>query len=565
MNNSQMNHFQMNPVNLDISRSKFDRSTRRLTTFMNGRLIPVLCEEVLPGDTVTMDVSSLVRMATPIHPVMDNAYLDIHFYFVPNRLVWTHWKNFMGENTASAWAPSVSYTIPQITAPTGLNAGWSKGSLANYLGLPIRRGGFSVSHLPFRGYCLIWNEFYRDQNTMSPCQVSTGDSTTTGADGILGDTDISSWITSGTYVTNAQQGIYPLPVCKFHDAFTSALPAPQKGPAVTLALGGLVPVVNGGSTYISPEWYKKSGSSYVDLAVGDKYLIGTMGYSGDHADTLAADDAPGMSSSDPTLYTKLAADLSVASSVSVNQLRESFMVQRFYEKLARGGSRYREMIKAFFNVTIPDSTVQVPEFLGGKRIPLNMTQVAQTSSTDSTSPQGNLSAYSLTTDKSSLFTKSFTEHGYLFGLVMARTEHSYSQGIPRHFLKKTFTDIYNPTFANAPEQPVYNKELLVSGTQATDDGVFGYQEAWWEYRNSPNLITGEFSPDYATSLDSYHYGDDYSTTPTLSAGWIAEPCTQVSRTLAVTSHHQFLADFYFDQKWTRAMPVYSIPGLIDHH
>lgn len=229
-------------------------------------------------------------------------------------------------------------------------------------------------------------------------------------------------------------------------------------------------------------------------------------------------------------YLSLRADLRLASAVSINELRNAFMVQRVLEKWARGGSRYREFIKAFFNVTVPDLTVQVPEFLGGRRIPINMTQVAQTSSDpNEETPLGSVSAYSLTTDKSSIFTKSFTEHGYLFCMVMARTEHSYSQGIPRHFSRKSFTDFYNPTFANAPEQPVFNKELYVSGTD-TDDEVFGYQEAWWEYRSAPNLVTGEFRPDYAQTLDSYHYGDDYASKPTLSVGWMAEPSSQVART-----------------------------------
>lgn len=571
MNNSQLNHFSRTPVDLDISRSKFPRPQRRLTTFTSGRLIPLYCQEVIPGDSVKMDLSLLVRMATPIHPTLDNLFLDVHFYFVPNRLVWSHWKQFMGENSGSYWAPSVTYTIPQITNPieggdgdtSSSVKGFATGTIGDYLFYPVKRE-FSVSVLPIRGYCLIWNNFYRDQNTMTPCNISLGDSTVVGKNtGIKRNLNTQTpaseydlYINGGNYVTNAERGGAPLPVCRLHDLYSSALPSPQKGPSVLLPLGSSAPVKNSTTAQLfSPEWYNSVGADPYD---GHNALLSMKGGNGTQ---MYEDSTSG--TSPVGAFVRLEADLSNATAASVNALRNAFMMQRFYERLARGGSRYFEVIRSFFGVTVPDSTVQIPEFLGGRRVPINMTQVAQTSSTDAVSPQGNVSAYSLTTDNHHIFTKSFTEHGYLFAVGCVRAEHSYSQGIPRHLSRKVFSDFYFPVFANAPEQPIYKKELFC-GT-AADDEVFGYQEAWAEYRYSPAEITGEFRPDYAQSLDSWHYGDDYSSAPSLSAGWMREPSTLIGRTLAVQTHDQFLGDFLFNAEWVRPMPVYSVPGLLDHH
>lgn len=573
MNNEQLNHFARTPVDLDIPRSMFHRPLPVLTTLNSGQLIPLMCEEVYPGDSVKMNLSSLVRMATPLHPVMDNAFMDVHFYFVPLRQTWSHFKEFMGENTSTAWTPSVTYTIPQISCPTagGDNVssstvkGFAKGSVADYLGIPIKRDFGTTNALPFRAYCLIWNNYYRDQNTMSPALVDLGDNTMTGNNaGVTwssGSNRLSAYtyyITSGNYVNSAIHGGAPLPVCRLHDLFSSALPSPQRGPSVLMPLGTTAPVYNDTSKQVvfSPAWLDDT-SSHIGL-LNREYLFGYGQGTGV--------DGQGPQGSLSAVNLSLKADLSQATAASVNALRNAFMLQRYYERLGRSGSRYFEMVRAFFGVVVPDLTVQIPEFLGGRRFPINMTQVAQTSSTDSVSPQGNLSAYSLTTDvQNDIFSKSFTEHGYLFAVGCIRVEHSYSQGMPKLFLRKSFTDLYVPTFANAPEQPIYNKELFVSGSSSSDDGVFGYQEAWAELRYTVPKVTGEFRPDYAQSLDSYHYGDDYQSTPTLSAGWMAEPGANLQRTLAVANHDQFLCNFLFDMTWVRPLPVYSVPGLLDHH
>lgn len=579
MNNAQINHFSRVPKDIGMSRSLFERDKRVLTTFNAGRLIPVLCEEILPGDTVSIDLNMLVRMSTPIHPVMDSLWLDVHFYFCPNRLAWSHWKEFCGENTSSAWIQPVAYTIPKISAPVSGSdgvrgsaaTGFAKGSVGDYLGLPIGRAFGQVNALPFRMYGLIWNNYYRDQNVMSPCNVYLDDNVISASNNGVSKTSLqtfsdaySAWITSGEYVTFGARGSAPLPVCKLHDAFTSVLPAPQKGPSVLLPLGTSAQVKNSTATggYFNPDLFTQVGSTY-SSALGN-LLAGNTTPNVGHLYSDGSSTTPGTTK----VFMNLEADLSNATAATVNQLRNAFMVQRYYERLARSGSRYFEWIKAFFDVTVPDATVQIPEFLGGRRVPINVTQVAQTSATDDSitdyTPQGNLSAYSLTGDQSSLFTKSFTEHGYLMAFVMVRASHSYSQGIPRHFSRNVFTDFYVPTFAYAPEQAVRTKELYADGS-SSDDTVFGYQEAWYEYRYCPAQICGEFRPDYAQSLDVWHYGDDYASAPSLSPDWIREPDTLVARTLAVQNHDQFIGDFLFKMRHVRCMPMYSVPGLLDHH
>lgn len=539
--------FSENPASLDISRSKFLRNQNIKTSFNAGELIPFYVDEVLPGDTHSIDTSKVVRMSTLVAPVMDDLYADTYFFFVPDRLVWEHWKEFMGENTASAWIPQTSYSIPQVTAPA--NTGWSNGTIADYMGIPTDVPGISVSALPFRAYALICNEWFRDENLTDPIYISVGDATTTGSNG-------------NTYRTDVPKGGMPFKVSKYHDYFTSALPAPQKGPDVPLPLGQTAQVYPGTTditkTGAALRWKSATSSPITGQAIGVYNASGIMA-----TETLTG----GSFSHDVPIYpSNLYADLTTATGTSINQLRQAFQVQRMYEKDARGGTRYTEIIKSHFGVTSPDSRLQRPEYLGGSRIPVNIHQVVQNSATDQTSPQGNTAAYSLTIDSHSDFTKSFTEHGFIIGLLCVRYNHTYQQGIERFWSRTLREDFYFPVFANLGEQAIKNKEIYATGT-STDDQVFGYQEAWAEYRYKPNRVSGELRSNYSSSLDLWHFGDYYASLPQLSDSWIREDASNVDRALAVTSavSHQFIADIFVKNSSVRPMPLYSIPGLIDHH
>lgn len=546
-------HFSQNPINLDIQRSRFDRSSQHKTTFNTGDLIPIFVDEVLPGDTMELDIGAAIRMSTPIVPVMDNANIDVYFFFVPNRLTWEHWREFNGENRLTHWEQPTEYEIPQITAPTD---GWQKGTIADYMGIPTQVGNLSISALPFRAYALIWNEWFRDQNLKDPCMVNLDDATQTGSNG----TD---------YITDAQLGGMPCKAAKYHDYFTSCLPEPQKGPSVLLPLGQQAPVWAGAPGV-------NDGLIELNNAIEFKHFDGT-GSSGNHYASFNAQSTgtaalvdTNITASNTSLQrmapVNLIADLTQATAATVNQLRQAFAVQRMLEKDARGGTRYVEILKAHFGVTSPDGRQQRPEYLGGWRQPVSIDQVLQTSSTDSTSPQGNTAAYSLTNFARSLFTHSFTEHGLVLGLATIRTENTYQQGINRMFSRKKRTDYYWPSLANIGEQGVLNKEIYAQGTEA-DEEAFGYQEAWADMRYMPSRVSGAFRSNYQTSLDIWHYADYYKSQPYLSSEWIDETRENVNRTIAVQDEieDQWLADFYFKLIMARPMPVYSIPGLIDHH
>lgn len=549
---------------VEIQRSRFGRSSQHKTTFNTGDLIPIFIDEVLPGDTFTMDFSVAMRMTTPIYPVMDNANLDVYFFYVPNRLLWEHWKEFMGENNETAWEQPTEYSIPQITAPA--STGWNSYSLADYFGIPVGVSTFSVSALPFRAYCLIYNEWFRDQNVNDPLMINLDDATQTG----VNVRPVPS------PVTDTQLGAYPVKVAKYHDYFTSCLPSPQKGPAVLMPLLGDAPVVPRDLKFALPigdppdPLYMLSGNgrwSTENAMLG--VSAGSQSASG-NASTLTRFTGIGTNTAlGLSVPANLWADLSQAQSATVNQLRQAFAVQRLLEKDARGGSRYIESLKVHFGVTAPDASLQRPEYLGGQRIPVSMDQVLQTSATDTTSPQGNTAAYSLTNYAGSVFTKSFVEHGYVIGLACVRTEHTYQQGLERFWSRKGRFDFYWPALANIGEQAVLNKEIYLQG-EAADDEAFGYQEAWAEYRYKPSRVSGDFRSAAPNSLDVWHYADDYSALPTLSPDWLNETSANVDRTLAVQSDisgaaRQFLADFYFKLDCVRPMPLYSVPGLIDHY
>lgn len=559
MNRNQNSHFSKNPQ-VDIRRSRFDRSHSVKLSGNVGDLIPFYCDEVLPGDTFQIDTSKLVRLQTLVTPVMDNIYLDTYYFFVPCRLVWEHWREMMGENTSAPWFPDVEYSVPQVTSPLPSDSGssefgWAEGTIADYMGIPPGVRGLSVSALPFRAYALIYNEWFRDENLQTPQSIPVGDDVTAGSND-----------SSGLF--QAVRGGYPLKAGKFRDYFTSCLPSPQKGPDVLLPLGSRAPVV--------------TTSDYVDVALyptglGDRF-VPMKWYETSSKSNLTSTGAmwasPGgtssaISGSEPTTVnlapSNLWTDLQQATSATINQLRLAFQIQRIYEKDARGGTRYIEILSNHFGVTSPDSRLQRPEYLGGNRMLINVNQVVQNSES-ATTPQGTTTAYSLTVDTHSDFTQSFVEHGFLIGLCVARYDHTYQYGIERFFSRKTRFDYYWPSLANIGEQPVYNREIYAVGT-SSDDGVFGYQEAWADYRYKPNRVCAEMRSTSKKSLDAWHLADDYDALPKLSPEWICEDKTNVDRALAVTSRtaNQFFGDFYIKNLCTRPMPVFSIPGLIDHH
>lgn len=528
---------------IDIQRSTFEsKSHRHLMTANAADLNIIYCEEYLPGDTCKINLASLIREQTPIHPTMDNLYADIYFFSIPRRLTWNHWKNFMGENDSTYWTEQNEYEIPQVTAPVG--TGWSKGTLADQLGIRQGVAGVSIDAQYLRSYCLTVNEWFRDENLVEPLNCPLDDTTLAGSNG----TDATD---------DCIKGGMPFKVAKLHDVFTSALPAPQKAPDTLIPLGNTAPIIttnNGESTYTQIEENQPLG--FVTLSNGSN-PANTELYN-----TTTGTRVSGINSTVNT-SAGMAANLAEATAATVNQLRQAFAVQRMYEKDARGGTRYTEMIRSHFNVLSPDSRQQRPEYLGGKRLNLSMMEVIQTSSTDKVSPQGNTSGMSKTIDSDYIFEASFTEHGIILGLMCIRNENSYAQGIEKKFLRKTRLDFYWPALAHIGEVAIKNIELFAQGT-SEDDEVFGYQEKDYEYRYSKNLITGEFSPDYAQSLDSWHYGDDYEELPTLSQEWITADKSNVDRTIAITGQDQFLCDFYFYEEWTRPMPMHGVPGLIDH-
>ena len=573
MNRNVESHFALNPTNIDIRRSTFDRSHSLKTSFNVGDIVPFFIDEVLPGDTFNVDTSKVVRLQTLLTPVMDNIYLDTYYFFVPNRLTWSHWKQFNGENTESAWIPQTEYEIPQITAPA--SGGWSVGTIADYLGVPTGVPNLSVSALPFRAYALVMNEWFRDENLSDPLVVPVDDATVAG-------------VNTGTFVTDVAKGGLPYKAAKYHDYFTSCLPSPQKGPDVLIpvAQAANYPVVgsgyplaltNGTESIVTDFTGKNSqnqfNSGVIGLGLGDSLTAAGVSAFFGKAVGVPTKDALG---SNPLSYSGLVAiSDGNAAAATINQLRMAFQIQKLYEKDARGGSRYIEILKSHFGVTSPDARLQRPEYLGGNRIPININQVVQQSATASgATAQGTVTGMSVTTDTHSDFTKSFTEHGFVIGVMVARYDHTYQQGLERFWSRKDRFDYYWPVFANIGEQAVKNKEIFAQGPakkdsagNVIDDQVFGYQEAWADYRYKPSRVSGEMRSQYAQSLDVWHLADDYEALPTLSDSWIREDKTNVDRVLAVTSatSNQLFADIYIKNRTTRPMPMYSIPGLIDHH
>lgn len=550
MNRNVESHFGNIPTK-EIRRSKFKRPCSHKTTANTGRIIPIYRDEMLPGDTCKMKMSTLMRMTTPIDPVMDNMWADIYFFFIPRRLVWEHWKEFMGENNTDAWTQKTDYTIPQTEAP---ETGWTKGTIAHYIGARMNTPNISIDSCYLRSYVKVYNDWFRNENVSEPAAMSIGDSTTTGSNG-------------DSYVTDLEKGGMCAKAVKYADYFTRALPEPQKGEPVYLPLGQTAPVIGNGLTIGLTNGTNTAGLTYSTTDVS--HLTGNPTNYGEDIGNIGSSTAPtwttqqGIGLTDDGENSGLVADLSKALGGTIGELREAYAIQKLLETNARSGSRYIELIRAHFGITSPDARQQRSEYLGGKRIPVNMTEVVQQSETGTT-PMGDTSGKSLTIDTDDMFTYSSTEHGIILGLMVLRTEHTYQQGIDRILSRKNRYDFYWPALSNISEQPIYEKEIFAQGT-ADDDDVFGYQEPWAEYRYANNRITGELNSDYTTPLDSWHYGDDYSTAPTLSDEWIKETDVNVARTLAVENQDQFICDFYFDQTWVRPMPVYSVPGLTGWH
>lgn len=555
-------HFSLLP-HANISRSTFDRSHSVKTTFNAGQVIPFLVEEVLPGDTFDVTTSKVVRMPSLLTPVMDNLYLDTYFFYVPNRIVWEHWRELNGENTASAWIPETEYQVPQITSPAG--TGWNIGTIADYFGIPTGVPGLSVNALPFRAYSLIMNEWFRDENLTDPLLTPTGDATVVG-------------VNTGNYITDTAKGGLPFKASKYHDYFTSCLPSPQKGPDVTIPVADVVraPVLPGNEIPASlldaaaPVQFKSWGAGAWTSFPAGMSSVGVQTQDSAPRATFVANPS-GQSSYDASRLGLTPSNLwasfdGTATAATINQLRMAFQIQKLYEKDARGGTRYIEILKSHFGVTSPDARLQRPEYLGGNRIPISINQVLQQSQTTDSSPQGTPTGQSLSTDTHKDFRKSFVEHGFVLGLMVVRYDHTYQQGLERMWSRKDRFDYYWPVFANLGEQAVLNKEIFAQGT-SVDDEVFGYQEAWADYRYKPNHVTGDMRSASTRTLDSWHLADDYESLPALSDSWIREDGTTVDRILAVQSAnaHQFFADIYIKERCTRPMPLYSVPGLIDHH
>lgn len=555
MNRNNERHFNQIPE-MKASRTRFNRDQTILTTFDSGRLIPFYVDEVLPGDTFNVDTSAIIRMTTPKYPVMDDAFIDLYYFYCPNRILWSDFKYFMGEVESTPWMPKKEYSVPQIEIMGSKNDPKPyEGSILDYMGIPTKiQNVFKVNALPIRAYTMIWNEFFRDENVDNAAVFKNDSGKTT-------YTDSKTDSKTEENLKNAISGGRCLPVNKFHDYFTSCLPYPQRGPAVTLPLEGNAPIKLGNADGTTvPKLEMGNGPEMVLSVSGTANEPGSLAYTG--AQNKKIMQFTGVKDGEIGGGGYMFANLSDITAATINDLRKAVAVQQYYEALARGGSRYREQVQALWNVVISDKTVQVPEYLGGGRYHVNINQIVQTSGqqANNDTPIGETGAMSVTPINESSFTKSFEEHGFVIGVCCVRHNHSYQQGLEHFWSREDRLDYYVPQFANLGEQPVKKKEIMLTGS-ASDEETFGYQEAWADYRMKPNRVSGKMRSNATGTLDFWHYADNYSSVPTLSQGWMEEEKTEIARTLIVQDEPQFFGAIRVANKTTRRMPLYSVPGL----
>ncbi len=515
----------------EIQRSVFKRNAGYKTTFDGGYLIPVFCEEALPGDTMNVKMATFARLATPLHPIMDNMHLDAHFFAVPIRLIWDNWQKFNGEQEDPG--DSTDFLVPETEPPGG---GYLAHTVSDYMGLPTLITGLKHSVLWHRAYNLIYREWFRDENIQDSPTLKRDDGP-----------DLAS------NFPLRRRG-------KRHDYLTSCLPFPQKGPSVQLPLGSTAPVSITSDPLGDIPTFKFDSGGESDVRMrgdsGNDNVEWSAGISGNQQ---AQWDDPGLVG---------VTDLTNATAATINEIRQAFQIQRLYERDARGGTRYTEVIRSHFGVTSPDQRLQRPEFLGGGSTPVSITPVPQTSNANPTNPdvtpQGNLAAFGVASATGQGFLKSFTEHCVILGLISVRADLTYQQCLPRMFSRRTRWDFYWPALAHLGEQAVLRKEIYATGVEDDDNIVFGYQERYAEYRYKQSLITGQFRSNHATSLDTWHLAQDFDATPPVLNDLFITENPPIDRIIAVTSEPHFLFDAYFQIMHARPMPTYGVPGLIDH-